>query len=73
MSRIDDFMSQVIDLDETEKEEIIRALASLFCHEPKVFPGKLSKNVMLVLIPFMSNFFNKLFSFQNCSTPPFLF
>lgn len=55
MSRIDDFMSQVIDLDETEKEELIRFLASVFCHELKVIPDRPSKNVMLVLIPFMSN------------------
>ncbi|MBA7589988.1 hypothetical protein ES708_32087 [subsurface metagenome] len=55
MSRIDDFMSQVIDLTETEKEEVIRVLASLFCHELKVIPDKPSKNVMLVLVPFMSS------------------
>lgn len=55
MSKIDDFMSQVIDLDETEKEEVIRVLASLFCSEPKVIRDTPSKNVMLVLIPFMSN------------------
>ena len=55
MSRIDDFMSQVIDLDETEKEEVIRVLASILCPEPKVIPDKPSKNVMIVLIPFMSN------------------
>jgi len=55
LSRIDDFMSQVIDLNETEKEEVIRVLASLFCHV-KVIPYRPSKKVMLVLIPFMSSF-----------------
>lgn len=55
MSRIDDFMSQVLDLDETEKEELIRFLASVFCHELKITSDRPSKNVMLVLIPFMSD------------------
>lgn len=55
MSHLDDFMSQVLDLTETEKEEVIRFLASAFCHELKITSNMPSKNVMLVLIPFMSN------------------
>lgn len=54
LSRIDDFMSQVIDLTETEKEEVIRFLASVLCRELKL-PFRTSKNVMVVLIPFISN------------------
>lgn len=55
MSRIDDFMSQVLDLTETEKEELIRFLAGVFCHDFKITSDRPSKNVMLILIPFMSN------------------
>lgn len=54
MSRLDDFMSQILDLTETEKEEVIRFLASALCHELEV-TAKPSKKVMLILIPFMAN------------------
>jgi len=54
MSIIDNFMSQVIDLNETEKEETILFLAkALVCDKDNDFVRKVSKKVMLIVLPFL--------------------
>ena len=54
MSIIDDFMSQVIDLDEKEKKETILFLANaLFCGKAIDFIGGISDKVMLIVLPFL--------------------
>lgn len=56
MSIVDDFMSQVIDLDEKEKEETILFLAkALLCEKDASFVRKTSKKVMLVVLPFLTD------------------
>ena len=53
MSIIDDFMSQVIDLNEKEKEEVILFLAeALVCGDPN-FIRNVSKKVTKIVLPFL--------------------
>ena len=53
MSGIDDFMSQVVDLNETEKEQTILFLASaLACGNPS-FIRNVSKKVTKIVLPFL--------------------
>ena len=54
MSRIDDFMSKVIDLTETEKEEVIKYLASALSGNIDIY-SRPSNNVLVVILPFMSD------------------
>ena len=54
MSIVDNFMAQVIDLDEKEKEETILFLAkALLCDKDSDFVRNVSKKVMLVVLPFL--------------------
>jgi len=54
MSIIDNFMSEVIDLNETEKEETILFLAkALLCDKDADFVRKTSQKVMLTVLPFL--------------------
>ena len=56
MSILDDFMSQVIDLDEKEKEETILFLAkALLCEKDNEFIKKVSPKVLLVILPFLAD------------------
>ena len=56
MSVIDDFMSKVIDLNETEKEEVIILLANaLIRGEPKLVAKSVSMKVMATVLPFMTD------------------
>lgn len=53
MSRIDDFMSQIIDLDEKEKEEAILFLATaLVCGDPATIKN-ISMKVTSIVMPFL--------------------
>lgn len=53
---IDDFMSKVIDLNETEKEEVIILLANaLIRGEPKLVAKSVSMKVMATVLPFMTD------------------
>lgn len=53
MSQIDDFMSQVVDLNETEKEQAILFLANaLACGDPS-FVRNVSKKVIKIVLPFL--------------------
>jgi hypothetical protein len=53
MSMIDNFMSQVIDLNETEKEETILFLATaLVCGDPATIKN-ISRKVTLIVMPFL--------------------
>ena len=55
MSIIDNFMSQVVDLDEKEKEETILFLASaLQCGDPHVVKN-ISRKVTMLVMPFLLN------------------
>ena len=50
---MDDFMSQVVDLNETEKEEVILFLATaLQCGDPHVV-DKISKKIAILVMPFL--------------------
>jgi len=56
LSTIDNFMSQVIDLNEKEKEETILFLAkALLCEKDNDFVKKVSQKVLLVVLPFLTN------------------
>jgi len=49
-------MSQVIDLDEKEKEETILFLAkALLCEKDNDFVKKISQKVLLVVLPFLTD------------------
>jgi len=49
-------MSQVIDLDEKEKEETILFLAkALLCEKDNDFVKKISQKVLLVVLPFLAD------------------
>ena len=53
MSQIDDFMSKIIEMSETEKEETILFLATaLACGDPHVVKS-VSKKVTYVVMPFL--------------------
>ena len=52
MSQIDDFMSKVIDLTETEKEEVIKYLAGALSSNLDI-QSQPSKNVLVIILPFM--------------------
>ena len=52
VSQIDDFMSQVIDLTETEKEEVIKYLASALSSNLDIH-SQPSNNVLVIILPFM--------------------
>ena len=53
MSILDNFMSQVVDLDEKEKEQTILFLATaLVCGDPS-FIRNVSKKVTKIVLPFL--------------------
>ena len=54
MSLVDDFMSQVIDLDEKEKEETILFLAEALTSENFEFLKHISPKVQNIVLPFLT-------------------
>ena len=49
-------MSQIIDLDEKEKEETILFLAkAILCERDNDFIKKISKKVLLIVLPFLTD------------------
>ena len=54
MSIVDDFMSQVIDLDEKEKEETILFLAEALINDNFEFLKLISPKVQNIVLPFLT-------------------
>ena len=55
MSQIDDFMSKIIEMSETEKEETILFLANALIGGKADFIGGISNKVMFIVLPFLAD------------------
>ena len=55
MSLVDDFLSQVVDLTEKEKEETILFLAEALINNNYEFLKHISPKVQNIVIPFLTN------------------
>jgi len=53
MSTLDDFMAQVIDLDEKEKDETILFLAEALINDNYEFLKQISPKVQNIVLPFL--------------------